>query len=370
MRTKDPYEILGVSKNASQEEIKSAYRKLARKYHPDVNPGDAAAEEKFKEISSAYQTIGDPDRRRQYDQFGTTDFSEGGGGGVGYVNLNDIFDSFFQSGFFNPQSQHQAARGEDIKTTVEVSLEEVLHGCDKVVRVRRKQACRSCNGTGVAGGRQPKICGQCGGRGQVYQLRNTFFGQMQTITTCPSCRGSGILIDDPCETCKGEGTTIETSEISVRVPKGVDNDVTLRLQGAGSAGPNGTKPGDLFVKVRVKLPKGVRRRGKTLEQDLEVTFAQAALGEQLELELLGELHHVEVPAGTQPGDVISVRGAGLPGLDGGARGNYNFHVFVRVPTKLSEEEAQLLRKFAELRGEKPPKGGKAPGFIESLFKKK
>lgn len=370
MAQRDPYEVLGVPRDASADEIKSAYRRLARKYHPDVNPGDNEAEEKFKEIGSAYSVLSDPDKRAKFDRFGTTDdipqdpFFGGQGGGI-----NDLFDMFF-GGMSGGRRQQRIGRdGGDIEIQLDLSLKEVIEGAHREITIERLSECNSCGGKGGEGGAPPSACGTCKGSGMVSQIRDTFIGRMQTSSPCPTCRGQGWTISDPCKKCGGQGVNPEQARIMVTVPAGVEHGNTLQIPGQGHDGMAGGSPGNLYAHLRIARDKRFERDGTTLFTAIQATFAQAALGHSVTLDGVTEPHELEIPAGTQPGTRVAIRNGGLPPLHGGRRGDLIVQIDVAVPTKLSEGQVKLLQEFAELSGEDAPKGENR-GLLGGLFGKK
>ncbi|MFI5387020.1 MAG: molecular chaperone DnaJ [Fimbriimonadales bacterium] len=371
MSQRDPYEVLGVAKSAGADEIKSAYRRLARRYHPDVNPGDKDAEEHFKEIGAAYSVLSDPDKRARYDQYGALDDQPQdpffGGGGMG--NFTDLFDMFFGSAGAGHQRRRGFARdGEDIQTSVTMTLKDVLTGLQKEIAVGRMEECDVCGGTGSEGGAQPETCGTCKGQGVVGQVRNTFIGQVRTSTTCPTCGGAGAVIKNPCPKCKGRGVLAAEAKVMLNIPPGVDSGQTMHVPGQGSDGVAGGRPGDLYVSIFVEEDKRFERQGTTLLTTLELTFAQAALGDYVEVNGVDEPVALEIPAGTQPGTRITARGGGVPPLHGGRRGDLILTTTVKVPGKLNEAQTKLIKELAEVSGEKVPEGQK--GLLGSLFGKK
>lgn len=369
---KDLYEVLGVSQNASADEIKSAFRKLARKYHPDVNPNNPEAEEKFKEVSTAYEVLGDPDRRARYDRTGSADdqpgadFFSGGPGGAG--GFGDLFDMFFgAAGGATQQRPRQGTDGEDVQIAVRVKLKDVLTGAEMKVRYRRSVVCDSCSGTGAEGGAKPKSCPTCQGSGQVSRVQQTFIGQIRTATTCPTCRGRGVIIENPCRKCKAKGTVMGEREGTVKVPPGVEHGMTIRYQGEGGAGAGGGVNGDLFAVVELEEDARFERDGTELLTATNVSFVQATLGTELTLEALDGDILVKIPAGTQPGQVFSFQGRGLPHLRGGARGGLHVQVNVLIPTRISDAQEKLLREYAELAGEHT--NAASGGLLDGIFKK-
>jgi molecular chaperone DnaJ len=372
MPSRDPYDVLGVSRSATPDEVKAAYRRLARQHHPDVNPGNPESEEKFKEVSEAYQILSDPEKRARFDQFGTADEQQVGGGGdfFGAGGVSDIFDAFFGGMAGSGRSRRPGVRdGEDARAEVHVTLLDVLKGVEKEIRYRRAVRCRDCGGFGGRGGAKPKTCQQCRGTGQVSRIQQTFIGSVRTSTPCPVCQGSGEVIEDPCPTCRGRRLEVVDDTVTLNIPPGVDNGSTLRAGGKGSEGLGGGVTGDLYVVVEVEEDKRFVREGTTLYQRLDLTFAQAALGDSADVDGLEGLLTINIPAGTQPGEQFRIKGEGLPRLQSTARGDLIIQTTIRVPKKVSEAQAKLLREFAELGDEPLPKGDEG-GFFGKLFKGK
>lgn len=345
----DYYETLGVDSNATDEEIKRAYKKLARTHHPDLNPGDPEAESRFKEISSAYEVLSDPERRSRFDRFGT-DQPQGADFGAGF---GDIFEAFFggNAGFGGGGGRSGPPRGEDLEAHVDLDLEDVVFGGEREVTIRTAVRCEPCDGSGAAVGTSPETCTECGGAGQVRRVRQSVLGQMVTATACPSCAGIGKTIATPCGMCEGQGRTIEQRTYSVEVPAGVDDGSTLRLTGRGAAGPRGGSNGDLYVHVRVRPHPTFRRDGDDLVHELHVPFAQATLGAHIEYETLDGPEDLVVPRGTESGTTFRLRGRGIPHVRGRGRGDLRVDIVVEVPDDLDEAQEDLLRQFAALRGE-------------------
>jgi molecular chaperone DnaJ len=370
MTKRDPYEVLGVGRTASADEVKSAYRRLARRYHPDVNPNDPTAEDKFKEVGSAYAVLSDPQKRARFDQYGTTEDApqdpfQGGAG-----NFQDLFEMFF-SGMGGNQGRPRRGRdGEDIRADVELTLKEVLSGTQRDISVNRMAECSHCHGMGTEGGGAPDTCPTCRGQGMVGSVRNTFLGQVRTSSPCPTCNGTGIQIKNPCRKCHGRMVVAETATVSVNIPPGVETGATMQVPGQGSDGVGEGHQGDLYVVLHVQDDKRFERRGQTLIAQLNVSFAQAALGDHLTIDGVDETVDIHINAGTQPGTLITARGMGLPPLHGGRRGDLVAQVQVRVPTKLSEAEAKLIRELAEISGDGVPKGEDRGGLLGGLFGKK
>ena len=360
--------MLGVSRGVSADDLKKAYRQLARRFHPDANPGDASAAEKFKEISEAYAILSDPSKRAQYDQFGHAGVGaaaggEGGApGGFGFgdfggVGFEDIFEQFFGGGMGARTARRRGpAKGADLRAEMELSFEEAALGCDKEIDVGREEQCATCGGTGAEPGSKPRSCPTCNGVGQVRMGRATPFGQFVTVQTCPDCGGRGQFIDQPCHTCRGAGRVRRRRTLRVQVPAGVDDGARLRLQGEGEAGGTGAPAGDVYVLVHVRPHARFRREAEDVVSDLKVSVTQAALGCSLEVDTLDGKVEVSVPEGTQPGTVLRLRGHGIPHLHGRGRGDHRLVVEVEIPKGLREAERDLLKRLAELRGETPPEG--------------
>lgn len=352
----DYYELLGVDRSASPDEIKRAYRKRARDLHPDRNPDDPEAEAQFKEVAKAYETLSDADRRAQYDRFGES--GPGGGFGDAAGGFGDIFDAFFGGnspfggGFGAGQAQQQGpARGDDLEVVVDVPFEGAVLGSAQPVEIRTYLACEPCEASGMVATSSTTTCETCGGAGQVRQVRRSILGQMVSTTTCPACQGAGETIEDPCVSCSGDGRTVEERTYTVDIPAGVDTGATLRLSGRGAAGMRGAGYGDLYVRVRVLPHKRYERDGDDLVTELLVPMTVAALGGELELETLEGTETVVIEPGTQTGKVYTIRGEGVPSLQGGRRGNIRAISVAMTPENLTEEEEDLLRQFAALRGD-------------------
>ena len=349
----DYYELLGVSRQASADEIKKSYRQLARKYHPDANPGDASAESKFKEIAKAYETLSDASKRQSYDQYGA-DGPQQMGSPFGGGGLGDIFDAFFGGGGFGQQRQSGPSgpsRGPDLEAVVDLSFDNAMFGATVPVTVRTAVACDTCDATGAAPGTSAITCLECAGAGQVRRVRQSILGQMVTTAPCGRCNGQGKMISSPCPTCRGEGRAAKEVTVTVDVPAGVDTGSTLRITGRGAAGPRGGPTGDLYVHLRVKPDERFVRDGLDLICDLPIGYTQAVLGTAIEFETLDGSETITIPAGTPSGKVFKLRHKGVPDVNGRGRGDLMVRVSVFVPTKLSDEESNLLYKYAELRGE-------------------
>ena len=339
----DHYKVLGVSKSANDADIKKAYRKLARQYHPDQNPGDEEAEAKFKEVANAYEVLGDAERRARYDRWGDDGLGGQGGAGAGpfSANLGDIFETFFGGG--NPfggggqQGPSGPPRGEDLETVLELDLSDAVFGGEQTVSIRTAIACEPCETTGAEPGTGKSQCSECGGAGQVQRVRQSILGQMVTSSVCPTCSGQGQTIDQPCKTCRGEGRQLEEVAYTVDVPAGVDSGSTLRLTGRGAAGPRGGAQGDLYVHIAVREHELFERAGNDLLLHQPIGFAQAALGTELEVPTLDDPETLIVPRGTEGGRRFRLRGFGVPHVNGRTRGDLVVELVVKTPTDLSED---------------------------------
>ena len=372
----DYYELLGVSRNASEDEIKKAYRKLARELHPDANPDDPSAHERFKDVSTAYETLRDPERRRRYDQFGPEGVRAGAGAGdpfgFGGGGLGDIFDAFFggaAGGGFGGGRRGGPARGNDLELLVELAFEEAVFGVRREIKVRAPVPCDTCEATGAAPGTTATTCAACGGTGEVRRVRQSILGQMVTASPCGRCNGIGQEIATPCPACRGEGRRTEEKTYEVDIPAGVDDGTQLRLPGRGGAGPRGGPMGDLYLHTRVRPHERFRRNGQDLIADLHVPMTQAALGAHLTFETLDGEEDLALPPGTQSGRVFELRGRGVPAGRGRSRGDLLVQVFVDTPTDLGKEEQDLLRRLAALRDEDvAPEESGFLSRIKSAFK--
>ncbi len=364
MATVDYYELLEIERDASTDEIKRAYRLQARRYHPDANPDDPVAEARFKEVANAYEVLSDHDRRRHYDRFGADGPAAGDpfGGFSGAGGLGDIFEAFFGGGGMggataSPRAGRSA--GPDLEAVVDIAFESAVFGSQEEVTVRTAIACVTCEATGAQPGTHAESCGQCGGSGQVRQVRQSILGQMVTAAPCPVCRGAGEVIAAPCPTCNGEGREITEKTYTVDIPAGVDTGSTLRLSGFGAVGPRGGPAGDLYVQVRVQHHQRFSRDGDDLVHLLHLPFTQAALGAAISFETLDGAEDLVVPRGTQTGREFRLRGRGVPHVRGRGRGDLRVQVVVDVPTELDADDEEALRQIAARRGEDvaPPDRG-------------
>lgn len=371
MANRDPYEVLGVAKDASPSEIKSAYHRLARQHHPDVNNGDREAEERFKEVNEAYQILVDPQRRERYDRFGTADEVPSGGDFFQGGGFGDLFDMFFGGATQSAGRRRSRGRdGEDVRAEIRLELRDVLEATRHKVRYRRAARCQECGGTGSQGGEAPIPCATCQGSGQVSRVQQTFLGAMRTSATCPTCGGAGETVKHRCGTCAGRAVQIVDDEAEFTAPAGVEDGMSLRVPGKGSDGVGGGRNGDLYVSLHVAHDERFEREGTTLHTELTATYAQAVLGDRVSIPGVAGDVDVLIPPGTQPGDVLRVRGEGLPPLHGGSRGDLLAHIVLEVPRKVSEGQRKLLREFAELGGERVPEEPNASIFGGIFGKKK
>lgn len=376
---RDYYEVLGVSKSVSDDELKKAYRKLAKQNHPDLNPGDKEAEARFKEINEAYEVLSDKDKRAKYDQFGFAgvdpNFGAGGGGGFGGFDMGDIFGSFFSGGFGGfgggGQTRTGPAKGKNVRASLTLTLEEAAFGCDKEVGIQHIETCDSCRGTGCAEGTTAEVCPECHGAGTVRMQQRTVFGTMSTTTICPNCRGEGKIIHQPCKACGGSGGVRRAKKVPVKVPAGIDNGQAISVRGQGDMGRNGGPAGDLIVGINVKPHARLRREGTSIYLDQTVSFFQAALGAEIEIPSLDGKVKCKVAAGTQPGTTLRLRDKGVPVLNGRGRGDQFVTIKVAVPRNLTEAQKEALQKFGEAMGETPATGGEeGDKFIFHRKKKK
>ncbi len=355
----DLYVILEVERNCSEDELKRSYRRLARKYHPDANPGDHEAEARFKEISQAYEVLSDPERRASYDRFGS-DVGAGGNPFGGGGSVQDIFDMFFGGMGVNSQQRRGPQPGPDAEISIDISLDDAAFGAQHEITVTLPQRCGECDGSGCEPGTEPERCSECMGAGVVQRVRNSILGQMMTTVVCNRCSGMGSRISSPCGTCRGEGRTNQTSTMTIQIPAGVEDGSTMRLADRGPAGPRGGPNGRLFVHLRVAGDDRFERNGNDLHHEAHISFAQAALGATITVPTLRETVDIEIAPGTQNATVQRIRHEGITQLHGRGRGDLYVHIVVDVPTNLDEEAEAIFRQLAEHQGDavnEPQDGG-------------
>ncbi|BAI89351.1 MULTISPECIES: molecular chaperone DnaJ [Oscillatoriales] len=373
----DYYDVLGVSRDADKEEIKRAYRRLARKYHPDVNK-EPGAEERFKEINRAYEVLSEPEIRARYDRFGEAGVSGAGAGGYGQDfgdSFADIFESFF-SGFGGGMGGPTAARrrtgptrGDDLRLDLRLEFKEAIFGGEKEIRIRHLETCETCNGTGAKPGTFPKTCSTCGGSGQVRRATRTPFGSFTQVSVCPTCNGTGQMIEEKCVSCGGEGLKEVTKKLKITIPAGVDNGTRLRVSNEGDSGKRGGPAGDLYVFLSVDSTPNFKRDGINVLSDVKISYLQAILGCTLEVETVQGTTSLTIPAGTQPNTVLTLENQGVPRLGNPvSRGDHLITILIDIPTRITNEERELLEQLAQIKGERTGKGG-LEGFLGNLFQK-
>ena len=378
MAKRDYYEVLGVPKSADEKEIKKAYRKVAMKFHPDKNPDNKEAEEKFKEAAEAYEVLSDADKKARYDRFGHAGMGQGGFGG-GSMNMEDIFSQFgdifgdsgspFES-FFGGGSRarggRRTQRGSNLRIKVALSLEEIENGVTKKIKVKKQGKCDTCSGSGAKDSSSVKSCGTCGGAGVVRQVKSTFLGQMQTTGVCPTCAGAGQTITAKCNDCKGEGRQYTNEQLEIEIPAGVEEGMQLSMRGKGNAGKNDGPAGDLLINIEEKSHDHFAREGKNIIHDLFLNFADAALGTSVEVPTLGGKVKIKVPAGTQAGKIFRLRGKGLPSVQSYGKGDQLINVNIWTPKQLNAEEKKLMEKLRTMENFKPNPGKSEKGFFERM----
>lgn len=362
---RDYYEILGVSKNASADEIKKAYRKVAMQYHPDRNPGDKQAEEKFKEAAEAYEILGDADKKAQYDRYGHAAFASGGNGGFGHMNMDDIFshfgDIFGDSGFGNffgggargRTSHARGTRGSNLRVKIKLNFEEIAKGAHKTIKVKKYVRCNTCSGSGAKDSNSIQTCNTCGGSGQVRKVTNTFLGQMQTVTTCPNCNGEGRVVTNKCSSCKGEGRVYGEETVTIDIPAGVQEGMQLSVNGKGNAGERGGAAGDLIVVIEEETNKELQRDGLNVVYELYISFPQAVFGTEVQVPTIDGKAKIKIPAGTQSGKIFRLKGKGFPSVQSYEKGDQLIHVSIWTPQHLSADEKNMLEKLSHSKNFEP-----------------
>ena len=374
---RDYYEVLGVSKSASDDEIKKAYRQLAKKYHPDMNPGDKEAEAKFKEANEAYAILSDPEKKAKYDQYGHAAFDPSmGGGGSGFggfggmdFDFGDIFSSFFGGGGSSRSSRNMPMDGDDVMARITIEFEEAVFGCKKTVSFARVEACDECGASGAEKGTKPETCQTCHGRGTVTVQQQTVLGYMQSQRACSNCRGTGKIIKTPCKNCNGKGYIKVTKKLEVSIPAGIDGGQRIVLRGQGSAGRNGGSAGDLIIEVRVTPHKFFTRERNNVYCEIPISITEAALGAEIEVPTLdGKTDKLKIPEGTQTGKTFNLKGKGIPDINSKRKGDIVISVVVETPTGLTAEQKKILGDFAKTLGEGDAAGGKRESFFKRLFK--
>jgi molecular chaperone DnaJ len=379
MSKRDFYEILGVNKSASADEIKKAYRKVAMQYHPDRNPGDKGAEEKFKEAAEAYEVLSDTDKKAQYDRYGHAGVSGNGrgfsGGGMNMEDIfsqfgdvfgDDLFGSFFGGGGRSRTSRTRGVRGSNLRVKIKLTYEEIAKGVTKNIKVKKHVACNTCSGSGAKDKNSVQNCGTCGGTGQARRVTNTFIGQMQTVTTCPTCNGEGTTITAKCGVCKGEGRVYGEEAISIEIPAGVQEGMQLNLNSKGNAGERGGMPGDLIILIEEELHKELQRDGMNVAYDLHISFTDAVFGTQLEVPTIDGRAKIKIPAGTQSGKIFRLKGKGFPAVNSYQKGDQLIHVNVWTPQHVSSEEKAMLEKMSHSSNFKPHPDKTDKSFLDKM----
>jgi molecular chaperone DnaJ len=383
MAKRDFYEILGVGKTASAEEVKKAYRRVAMQFHPDRNPGDKAAEEKFKEAAEAYEILSDADKKAQYDRYGHAGMSNAGrgshGGGAG-MNMEDIFSQFGDvfgddifGSFFGGGGQRKSGgqrsrgvRGSNLRIKLKLSYEEIAKGVTKNIKVKKYTSCATCSGSGAKDKSSVQTCGTCGGSGQVRKVQNTFLGQMQTVTTCPTCNGEGSVVTAKCGTCKGEGRVFSEETVSIDIPAGVQEGMQLSISGKGNAGERGGSNGDLIILVEEEPHKELQREGLNVVYDLHISFTDAVFGTQIEVPTIDGRAKIKIPAGTQSGKIFRLKGKGFPGINSYEKGDQLVHINIWTPQHVSAEEKVMLEKMSLSPNFKPDPDKSDKSFFDKM----
>jgi molecular chaperone DnaJ len=378
---RDYYEVLGVAKGSSAEEIKKAYRKVAMQYHPDRNPGDKASEEKFKEAAEAYEVLNDADKRAQYDRFGHNAFAQGRGGGHNGgagMNMDDIFSqfgdifgddafgSFFGGGRRSNTSRGHGARGSNLRVKIKLNFEEMAKGTSKTIKVKKHIKCSTCQGSGAKDKNSVQTCTGCGGSGQVRRVQNTFLGQMQTVTTCPTCHGEGTTVTAKCTACKGEGRVYGEETVTIEIPAGVQEGMQLSMSGKGNAGERGGAPGDLIILIEEEAHAQLQRDGLNVAYELYISFPDAVFGTQVEVPTIDGRAKIKIPAGTQSGKIFRLKGKGFPQVNGYEKGDQLIHVNIWTPQHVSAEEKDALEKMQQSQNFEPKPEKSDKSFFDKV----
>ncbi len=383
MAKRDYYEVLGVPKNADESAIKKAYRKKALQFHPDKNPNDKSAEEKFKEAAEAYEILSDAQKRARYDRYGHAGVNNGAGGRGGFGNgmtMEDIFaqfgdifgdnsspfESFFGGNARGGRRRATGKRGSNLRIKVALSLDEIANGVNKKIKVKKQVTCKTCSGSGAKDSSSVKQCTTCRSSGYVRQVKNTFLGQMQTTTACPTCQGSGSMVTAKCGSCRGDGHVMDEERIEIDIPAGVENGMQLSMRGKGNAGSKGGPPGDLLISIEEKPHPSLQREGMNLIYELYLNFADAALGCNIEVPTINGLVKIKVPPGTQSGKIFRLKGKGLPSVQSYGTGDQLIHINIWTPKKITDEERRLLEKLRKMDNFKPDPGKSEKGFFDKM----
>jgi len=380
MAKRDYYEVLGVSKNAEDKEIKKAYRKIAMKFHPDKNPDNKNAEEKFKEAAEAYEILSDADKKARYDRFGHAGMGQGSGFSGNGMTMEDIFsqfgdifgdsgspfESFFGSGGGGGGRSRRVQKGSNLRIKVALSLEDIENGVTKKIKVKKQTACKTCDGSGAKDASSVKNCSSCNGSGYVRRVKETFMGHMQTTSVCPTCSGAGHQITSKCSECKGDGRVYENEKIEIEIPAGVEEGMQLSMRGKGNAGKSGGPAGDLLINIEEKPHDHFAREGKNIIHDLFLNFADASLGTSVEVPTLGGKVKIKIPPGTQAGKIFRLRGKGLPSVQSYGKGDQLINVNIWTPKQLTSEEKKLLESLRDMENFKPNPGKSEKGFFERM----
>ncbi|MCB0715498.1 MAG: molecular chaperone DnaJ [Chitinophagaceae bacterium] len=380
MTKRDYYEVLGIGKSASTDEVKKAYRKVAMQYHPDRNPGDKTAEEKFKEAAEAYEVLSDADKKAQYDRYGHAGLSGNGRGGFGAGGMNmddifsqfgdvfgdDLFGSFFGGGRRSRSQQSRGVRGSNLRVKIKMNYAEIAKGVTKKIKVKKYNICSSCHGSGAKDKGSVQTCSTCQGSGQVRRVQNTFLGQMQTVTTCPSCNGEGTTVTAKCTTCKGEGREFGEETVNIEIPAGVQEGMQMNVGGKGNAGERGGPPGDLIILIEEEPHTELHREGQNVAYELHLSFTDAVFGTQIEVPTIDGRAKIKIPPGTQGGKIFRLKGKGFPTVNSHHKGDQLIQVSIWTPKELTKEEKELLEKLSQSPNFKPQPGKNDKNFFDKI----